>query len=157
MFCIVPQWAPHVPAGWLETPSCVYVTLTPRVLAYAVAVPVVNTWKHKDNGRPSGRLHSDAQVSTRTRKHQKLYTLSLVCVLTAQEDSPFTKFVNLLFIDWKLGFPVYLKAALTLLLPYSLDNLVREVPNWSATSDGMTTWMPPRAPDLWGHPPLGVP
>ena len=25
-------------------------------------------------------------------------------------------------------------------------------PNWSATSDGMTTWMPPRAPNLWGHP-----
>ena len=36
--------------------------------------------KHKDNGRPIGRLHSDAQVSTRARKHQKLYTLALVCV-----------------------------------------------------------------------------
>ena len=55
--------------------------------------------KHKDNGRPSGRLHSDAQVSTRARKHQKLYTLSLVCVLTAQGNSPFAKSVNLLFID----------------------------------------------------------
>jgi len=54
--------------------------------------------KHKGNGCPSGRLHSDAQVSTRARKHQKLYTLALVCV-TTQEDSPLTKFVNLLFID----------------------------------------------------------
>ena len=25
-------------------------------------------------------------------------------------------------------------------------------PNWSATSNGTTTWMSPRAPDLWGHP-----
>ena len=45
----------------------------------------------------------------------------------------------------------------TLLLPYSLDNLARGVPNWSATSDGVTTWVPPRAPDLWGHPPLECP
>ena len=43
------------------------------------------------------------------------------------------------------------------MLPYSQDNLARGVPNQSATSNGMTTWVPPRAPDLWGHPPLGVP
>jgi len=45
----------------------------------------------------------------------------------------------------------------TLLLPYSQDNLARGVPDWSGTSDGVTTWVPPRTPDLWGHPPLGVP
>jgi len=45
----------------------------------------------------------------------------------------------------------------TLLLSYSYDNLTRGFPNWSATSDGVTTWVPSRAPDLWGHPPLGMP
>jgi len=44
----------------------------------------------------------------------------------------------------------------TLLLPYFQDNLARGVPNWSATSGGVTTWVPPRAPDLRGHLPLGV-
>ena len=38
--------------------------------------------KHKHNGRPRGRLHSDTQVSTRARKHQKLYGLAIVCVTT---------------------------------------------------------------------------
>ena len=32
-----------------------------------------NTWNHKDKGRPRGRLHSDAQVNLRARKHQTLY------------------------------------------------------------------------------------
>ena len=45
-----------------------------------------------------GPLPSDGQVSTRARKHQKMYTLALVSV-TVQEDSPLAKFVNLLFID----------------------------------------------------------
>ena len=49
--------------------------------------------KHKDNGRPSGHLHSDAQVNTRARKHQKLYTLALVCV-TVQEDSPLPSLIT---------------------------------------------------------------
>jgi len=33
----------------------------------------LNAWKHKDKGRPRGRLHSDAQVNLRARKHQTLY------------------------------------------------------------------------------------
>jgi len=39
-----------VPAGWLETPSYVYVTLTSRVLAFAYAFFVMNTWNTKTMG-----------------------------------------------------------------------------------------------------------
>ena len=45
--------------------------------------------KDKDKGCPSGRLQSNAQVSIKARKHQKLYSLATVCVLHgAREFSP---------------------------------------------------------------------
>ena len=45
-----PRWAPNVPAGWLETPSYAYVTLTSRVLALVCAFLVMNTWNTKTKG-----------------------------------------------------------------------------------------------------------
>ena len=69
-----PRWAPNVPAGWAKTYLCVYVTLTSRIPALTCAFPLMNAWKHKDKGRPRGRLHSDAQVNLRVRKHQNYLT-----------------------------------------------------------------------------------
>ena len=66
-----------VPVGWLEVPSCAYVTLSFRIFAFARAIPVMNAWKHKDKGRPRGRLHSDAQVSIRVRKHRNCVTVTV--------------------------------------------------------------------------------
>jgi len=49
--------------------------------------------------------------------------LLLLCI-TTQEDSPLAKFVNLLFIDGKLGFPVYLKWAFLMGEPNTVVTLL---------------------------------
>ena len=86
-----------VPAGWLKTHSYAYVTLTSKILAFTRAFPVMNTWKHKDKGRPRGRLHSDAQVSTRARKHRNCIILLLCVCLAVQENSPLSSFLPCYF------------------------------------------------------------
>ena len=78
-------------------PSCVYVTLTLSVPAFAYGSPVMNTL----NTKTMGAL---AAVCTPTLKsvlglgNQKLYTL-LLCVCNGARGFSLAKFVNLLFID----------------------------------------------------------
>jgi len=104
----------YVPAGWLETPS--YVTLTSRVLAFAYAIPVMNTWNTKT-------MDALTVVCTPTLKsvlglgNTKNCILLLLCVCNGARGFSPAKFVNLLFIDWKLGFPIFLKWAFLMGVP----------------------------------------
>jgi len=69
-----------VHASWLETPSYVYVTLTFRVLAFAYVVPVMNTWKHKDNDALAAVCTPTLKSVLRLGNTKKLYILVVVCV-----------------------------------------------------------------------------
>ena len=82
-----------ISTGWLETPSYAYVTSTSRILAFTRAFPVMNTWKCKDKRHPRGRLHSNAQVSTRARKHRNCIIL-LLCVFSGAREFSLVQFVT---------------------------------------------------------------
>ena len=68
-------------AGWLDCLRASTTITRPILSAFVCAFLRSNTWNYKDKGRPRGRLHSDAQVSTGARKHQNLVVKSSLCKL----------------------------------------------------------------------------
>ena len=60
----------------------------PRIHAFTRAFLPIEHLKHKDKGRPRGRLHSDAQVNLRARKHQNCKRKAFVslCVLSSANE-----------------------------------------------------------------------
>jgi len=75
-----------------------FVRLRHSHVLYPCASHVLYAWKHKDKGRPQGRLHSDAQVlglgNTKTILHVT------VCVKRSKWIAYLAKFVAFLYIEW---------------------------------------------------------
>ena len=80
--------------------------LTPTAaLALRSCLRIVPSWSRtlspaKTKWHPSGRLHSDAQVSIRAKKHQ-------VCILAlVLETAYLTRVLRTLYIGWNWGLPL---------------------------------------------------